>query len=197
MQRFSQTLILAIIISSLFGCSMPTMPVYGNWCGPNHPKDIDNATAPIDLIDQACKNHDLCYQWQTYLDADCDKMLVFALDNTYEPGFYKELIRSQIRNYFSISPATGLKDGHTEFILTRGMIYLLFPSSIVSDISYFPAVLSFNVQHYMHAKEINEHKLSITDCAIMCELNSDNGTTKIGCDDECAGASITSAIGNR
>jgi hypothetical protein len=34
------------------------MPNYGNWCGLNHPKDINTASDPIDNLDSICKEHD-------------------------------------------------------------------------------------------------------------------------------------------
>lgn len=43
-------------------------PIYGRWCGPGHPKDLetkvsygDKLPEPIDKIDSACKAHDLSY----------------------------------------------------------------------------------------------------------------------------------------
>ena len=43
-------------------------PIYGRWCGPGHPTDLeaklnsgDELPEPIDAIDSACKAHDLSY----------------------------------------------------------------------------------------------------------------------------------------
>lgn len=33
-----------------------TIPVYGNWCGPNY-----GSGTPIDGLDDCCRQHDLCY----------------------------------------------------------------------------------------------------------------------------------------
>lgn len=35
------------------------MPVYGNWCGPGHPRAGD-APPPVDEFDAACMRHDIC-----------------------------------------------------------------------------------------------------------------------------------------
>jgi hypothetical protein len=35
------------------------MPVYGNWCGPGHPRAGDNPP-PVDEFDAACMRHDYC-----------------------------------------------------------------------------------------------------------------------------------------
>ena len=51
------------------------MPKYGNWCGANHPKDIHNADSPINLLDQACMLHDMCYQEKGYFNCECDSQL--------------------------------------------------------------------------------------------------------------------------
>ncbi|MDQ7015404.1 MAG: hypothetical protein Q9N68_03395 [Gammaproteobacteria bacterium] len=48
----------------------PSVPLYGNWCGPNHPSNPLNAAAPINEIDAACQQHDLAYArgYQAYGD---------------------------------------------------------------------------------------------------------------------------------
>jgi len=51
------------------------MPVYGNWCGANHPKDMSIAEEPIDLLDQSCKKHDYCYADEGYLSCACDNVI--------------------------------------------------------------------------------------------------------------------------
>jgi hypothetical protein len=55
------------------------MPLYGNWCGPNHPKSGTEPIA-IDDIDQACKDHDKCYGKHGYFKEDCDHILLRDLD---------------------------------------------------------------------------------------------------------------------
>lgn len=48
---------------------------YGNWCGADHPQNINEGEAPIDALDEACKVHDFCYTQQGYFDCGCDKAL--------------------------------------------------------------------------------------------------------------------------
>jgi len=48
----------------------PSVPLYGNWCGPNYPSNPISAAAPINEIDAACQQHDLAYArgYQAYGD---------------------------------------------------------------------------------------------------------------------------------
>lgn len=61
-------------------------PVYGNWCGPGYPAAGENPT-PIDIVDEACKVHDLgyteCLQQDNQLmcEANIDLDLVESLRN--------------------------------------------------------------------------------------------------------------------
>lgn len=85
--------------------------VYGNWCGPNHPKTMDPPPEALDLVDQACRRHDYCYAERGYFNCDCDMDLVDELkanlDNgSYSPGPEERYARS-IYRYFSESPCTG------------------------------------------------------------------------------------------
>ncbi|MBC2676314.1 GW dipeptide domain-containing protein [Listeria booriae] len=45
--------------------------VWGNWCGPKH-----GGGKPVDKLDAACKEHDLCYGKRTYFACSCDIQLV-------------------------------------------------------------------------------------------------------------------------
>lgn len=47
-------------------------PVYGNWCGPNHPVNMSSAGAPVDLLDAACMRHDYCTAAQGDYNCGCD-----------------------------------------------------------------------------------------------------------------------------
>ena len=45
------------------------LPLYGNWCGPGHPRAL--ALPPVDAFDAACMRHDYCTAspgLQTYCD---------------------------------------------------------------------------------------------------------------------------------
>ena len=50
------------------------MPTYGNWCGANHPENIEEAEDPVNELDRACQKHDLCYLQKGYLSCECDKV---------------------------------------------------------------------------------------------------------------------------
>ncbi len=86
------------------------MPVYGNWCGANHPKDMSLADEPIDLLDQACKKHDFCYENEGYLSCACDndinQELIQGLnENKY--GKSEAVFARSFHLYFNGSPCSG------------------------------------------------------------------------------------------
>ena len=84
--------------------------VYGNWCGPDHPADVNNAAAPIDILDKQCKTHDLCYVDKGYLDCACDRKMVIEIDNTQHQRLYtteQYLVAQNIKLHFAISPCNG------------------------------------------------------------------------------------------
>ncbi len=47
-------------------------PIYGNWCGPNHPANMSQASVPIDPLDAACMHHDYCTATQGEYNCGCD-----------------------------------------------------------------------------------------------------------------------------
>lgn len=52
-------------------------PVYGNWCGPSHPKHSGtNEPEPIDEVDGMCEAHDKCYSREGYANCECDFDLI-------------------------------------------------------------------------------------------------------------------------
>lgn len=52
--------------------------VWGNWCGPDHPREFDINIETTDVLDAICKVHDICYYKKGYCDTDCNRDL---LDN--------------------------------------------------------------------------------------------------------------------
>lgn len=54
--------------------SLPEMsiPVYGNWCGLDHPRSFDGAAGPVDALDNACMRHDYCVAAKGDFDCGCD-----------------------------------------------------------------------------------------------------------------------------
>ncbi len=89
--------------------------VYGNWCGPGHPADINNASDPIDLLDQQCKTHDLCYVDKGDLDCSCDRAMVKEIDKTQHYKLYtaqQYFVAQNIKIHFAISPCNGKVEGN-------------------------------------------------------------------------------------
>ncbi|MDH5326561.1 MAG: hypothetical protein OEZ68_09215 [Gammaproteobacteria bacterium] len=85
-------------------------PIYGNWCGPDHPVDTSKAPTPIDHLDASCQVHDLCYEEKGYFDCGCDAQLTASIRLGLEQGVYKGSERHMARtvhNYFKASPCNG------------------------------------------------------------------------------------------
>lgn len=70
--------------SSAKAQSMPEMwiPIYGNWCGLDHPTSFDGAGAPVDALDAACRRHDYCAAARGDFDCGCDIGLMGELRST-------------------------------------------------------------------------------------------------------------------
>ncbi|PCI40521.1 MAG: hypothetical protein COB46_06720 [Rhodospirillaceae bacterium] len=47
----------------------PSLRLYGNWCGPGNAM---NSAAPIDPLDNACRQHDVCYAQNGFGKCGCD-----------------------------------------------------------------------------------------------------------------------------
>ena len=76
--------------------------VYGNWCGPKH-----GSGTPVDALDQACMNHDLCYDRNGYFDCNCDEGLLREIDQLIASGRLSgraRVIAPLIRGWFSLQP---------------------------------------------------------------------------------------------
>lgn len=78
-------------------------PIYGNWCGPDHPKTGTNPK-PIDNTDLSCKHHDLCYAENGYLNATCDENLITELKANTPQNEIEAIARKAIISYFRKSP---------------------------------------------------------------------------------------------
>lgn len=81
------------------------IPVHGNWCGPNHPKNIEDDPEPLDELDEACKEHDLCYARRGYTNEHCDTFLMHTLRHTEWDSVKQCIIAETIQLYFSTSPS--------------------------------------------------------------------------------------------
>ncbi len=81
--------------------------IYGNWCGPDHPKVMDPPPEALDRLDAACMRHDYCYVEKGYLNCDCDKALVKEIKRdlagrNYNAEQHKYAV--SFANYFKGSP---------------------------------------------------------------------------------------------
>lgn len=88
------------------------MAVYGNWCGPDHPKYSAQVTppSPIDALDAACMRHDQCYDAHGFLACSCDATLTAELREEMAKGTYAGLELATARAvhaHFAASPCTG------------------------------------------------------------------------------------------
>lgn len=74
--------------SGAWSQSLPQVyaPVYGNWCGPNHPIDMSRAGPPIDSLDGACLRHDQCIAARGQFDCGCDIGFLNELRQTPWPN---------------------------------------------------------------------------------------------------------------
>ena len=57
--------------------AMKCLPIYGNWCGPDHPH-ISQSPPPVDEFDAACMRHDICTSFPAD-DTVCDIRFVNEL----------------------------------------------------------------------------------------------------------------------
>lgn len=78
-------------------------PIYGNWCGPFHPKG-GTSPNPIDNTDLACKKHDLCYDKNGYLSKKCDEGLILNLKSFIPENEIEKIANKAIISYFKRSP---------------------------------------------------------------------------------------------
>ena len=71
--------------------TLMSMPMHGNWCGPGTPGNGVEATyPPIDPLDQACYQHDTCYNLQGNGDCGCDIQFMNHLKSIRYPSKYLE-----------------------------------------------------------------------------------------------------------
>lgn len=52
---------------------------YGNWCGPGH----SGPGEPVDQLDAACRDHDLCYGQGGYFNRECDLRLLRTIEDDF------------------------------------------------------------------------------------------------------------------
>lgn len=112
------------------------IPIHGNFCGPNIPT-INSTTVnlqvnelekivPIDVVDSACKDHDICYVKKGYFNYECDKALIDAIDSLLK---YKDsdiscaAMNVAIIDYFKLSnPGNTPIGSYADTIITAGLL---------------------------------------------------------------------------
>ena len=90
--------VLVALVAPLSGSAQISIPVYGNWCGPDYPLNPAMASAPVDALDAACMRHDYCIAVQGRFDCGCDL------------SFMTELRTTQWQNPAIQSDARGIHD---------------------------------------------------------------------------------------
>lgn len=104
------TLLLVAVTAGLVACASTGDPgtagrfqIYGNWCGPGHPKAGTNPP-PINQVDEHCRSHDQCYANNGYLNRLCDNQLISRLESVQTTDPAEEAARLAIIEYFVNSP---------------------------------------------------------------------------------------------
>jgi len=81
------------------GAMAQSVAVYGNWCGPNYPRNPSLAGPPVDALDTACMRHDICTANRGRFDCGGDL------------AFMNELRTTRWQNPAQQSIARGIYDG--------------------------------------------------------------------------------------
>lgn len=79
------------------------IPVWGNYCGPGYSGD-DFTKEAQDILDEGCKNHDMCYKWGLSLtqNCECNRALIKHIDDhKNEMSGKMAKVAWAIRTYFS------------------------------------------------------------------------------------------------
>lgn len=129
--------LLLLIVLLLGGCaakhprinedSAGIFSIYGNWCGPDHPKVMEPPPEAIDRVDASCMRHDYCYVERGYLDCQCDEVLMREIEQDQAEGNYGSDVERRyarsIHTYFKGSPCNANGDGndHAKLAPTRGL----------------------------------------------------------------------------
>ena len=73
--------VIAMVLWPL-GAMGQSIPIYGNWCGPNHPSTPALAGPPVNALDAACMRHDICTANRGRFDCGCDLAFMNELRTT-------------------------------------------------------------------------------------------------------------------
>ena len=90
------------------GCSplLPSgsgLPIYGNFCGPDHG---DPTKTPVDAVDAACMVHDACYDATNYFNCGCDRTLIADMPAAIaaSPCLEGKVAGAAVMGYFAQAP---------------------------------------------------------------------------------------------
>jgi hypothetical protein len=87
--------------------SMMSMPMYGNWCGPGHPSNPFRASLkPVDPLDAACMEHDLCIASVGAMNCGCDIRLMNRLKYTRYPHPRLQTLARAMYDAIAMTPCT-------------------------------------------------------------------------------------------
>jgi len=86
------------------------LKIYGNWCGPGHSGEVG---VTLDLLDEQCQEHDLCYVQNGWGNVECDVELVLDIRayrarkgwRTAPRRFRARVASWAIQSAFSLRPA--------------------------------------------------------------------------------------------
>ena len=83
------------------------LPMYGNWCGPNYPNNVIEASRPpIDPLDAACYRHDVCTGGNDSRNCDCDIRFMRELRNLRYPTKDQEVIARAMYDAIAMVPCS-------------------------------------------------------------------------------------------
>ena len=95
-----------LLLWPLGAVAQVSVPVYGNWCGPDYPYSPALSAPPIDPLDAACMQHDYCTAVQGRFDCGCDLSLMYELRNTRWPNGYIQSEARGIYDAIAVIPCT-------------------------------------------------------------------------------------------
>lgn len=80
------------------------LKIHGNWCGPGHGavEGYYADTPAVDVLDQGCKLHDICYLEKGSFDIECDRAFVKYIDeNKNKMSLGEKILAGIIRIIFN------------------------------------------------------------------------------------------------
>lgn len=98
--------VLFLLALPLGAAAQMSIPVYGNWCGPEYPANPATAGAPVDALDAACMRHDYCTAVQGRFDCGCDLSFMSELRSTQWPNPRAQSDARGIYDAIAVIPCT-------------------------------------------------------------------------------------------